>query len=128
MFSKFRKDDITKNGTDVISSNLLNGNVEDLEDFGRKKGSSTSSPRPVARHYEGNGERDQVKGTCNPNDCPYQDMPTEDIDKNVDYQGWLEIKKRKWREVLDQRKRRRYAQNPDTVPSHICLYVMNFSK
>ncbi|QHN82509.1 hypothetical protein S83_070461 [Arachis hypogaea] len=32
-------------------------------------------------------------------------ISSENVDINVDYQGWLEIKKRKWKSILEKRKK-----------------------
>lgn len=36
------------------------------------------------------------------------DAADETVDKSSDYQGWLDAKKRKWKYVREQKKRRRY--------------------
>ncbi|PIA25174.1 hypothetical protein AQUCO_12300008v1 [Aquilegia coerulea] len=36
----------------------------------------------------------------------HKDVTKEDIDRNVDYHGWLELKKRKWKTTLEVRKKR----------------------
>lgn len=43
----------------------------------------------------------------------------ETVDKGTDYQGWLDAKKRKWKYVREQKKRRRYA----TIKIHTSLYI-----
>lgn len=113
-----------KNDGTAAGTSLNERNVEDMEDFLSKKGDSTDKPRPVVRHYEGNGKHHSDKGihhingqetngkeTEHPDSSSMQQqaIPMEDIDRNVDYQGWLEMKKRKWREALDRRKRQRYT-------------------
>lgn len=37
------------------------------------------------------------------------DAADEQVDRSADYQGWLDAKKRKWKYVREQKKRRRYA-------------------
>ncbi|KAK7262191.1 hypothetical protein RJT34_29753 [Clitoria ternatea] len=99
--------------------------VSDLEDFGNKGGSSTSTrgPRPIIRHYEANKEHHSVKlngledSEQEHNDRSSKDqllsalqqneISCENIDRNVDYQGWLQMKKRKWKDILERRKKRR---------------------
>lgn len=94
----------------------------ELEDFGNKGRSSTCRPRPIIRHYEANKERhsrkingqDDLEQQHNDNGSkdqllsPLQQNETcENVDRNVDYQGWLQIKKRRWKDVLERRKKRR---------------------
>jgi len=45
------------------------------------------------------------------------DAADETVDKSTDYQGWLDAKKRKWKYVREQKKRRRYA----TIKIHTSL-------
>lgn len=115
-----------KKNDDTTTGTFLNErNVEDMEDFLNIKGDSTDKPRPVVHHYEGNGKHHLDRGICqinsqqketNGKEIEHPDslsmqkeaMPMVDIDRNLDYQGWLEMKKRKWREALDRRKRQRY--------------------
>lgn len=121
------KDDAPNEGSGDISTNHIvnEKNVEDLEDFGNKKESSMDRPRPLVRHYEGNSERHPVKSMCQADDHQEETrvinnglqelsslqqhaVSAENIDRNIDYQGWLELKKRKWKDALDKRKRQRY--------------------
>ena len=97
--------------------------VIDLEDFGNKTRSSPYGPRPIIRHYEVNSEQHSVKlngpenseQQHNDNSCKDQalshfqqnEISCENVDRNVDYQGWLEIKKRKWKDIFERRKGRR---------------------
>lgn len=95
----------------------------DLEDFGNKATSTAFGPRPIIRHYEANNERNSVKlndqedSEQQQNDSSSKDQPLsqlqqneitcEDVDRTVDYQGWLQIKKRKWKDIMERRKKRR---------------------
>lgn len=89
--------------------------VKDLEDFGNKSRKSVTGPRPIVRCYEVNNRQNSVK-TNDQVGCLQQQtdhrlpgLSSENIDKNVDYRGWLELKKRKWKDTLERRKRQRYA-------------------
>lgn len=81
--------------------------VNELEDFGNKDRSSTCRPRPIIRHYEANNERHS--GKLNDQDVEQQhNKPLQQkVDKNVDYEGWLQIKKQTWKDILERRKKRR---------------------
>lgn len=100
-------------------------NVEDLEDFQNTGRTSIVGPRPIVRCYEVNKGKNSIKtifqlnplqqqtdqsGTVDQLISPLQQkgISVEDIDRNVDYPGWLEMKKRKWKDSREKRKRRRY--------------------
>ncbi|KAK4760568.1 hypothetical protein SAY87_005461 [Trapa incisa] len=109
---------------DTTNTLLNERNVEDMEDFLNKKGDSTDKPRPVVHHYERNakhhsdwgifqidGQQKEANGKKiehpDLSSMPKQAVPVVDIDRKVDYLGWLEMEKRKWREARDRRKRQR---------------------
>ncbi|KAL5717104.1 DNA-directed DNA polymerase [Ranunculus cassubicifolius] len=95
----------------------------DLEDF-RVEGSPASiGPRPIVRNYQVNRNTESVTVSC-PTATPsrkdvtnrqHQLLSTvhetaaseENIDRTVDYQGWLKSKKRKWKSTREVRKKRR---------------------
>jgi len=97
--------------------------LNELEDFGNKSRSSTHGPRPIIRHYEANNEqnsrklRDQQdmeqehsKDNSSKKNVlsPLQQSETcENVDRTVDYQGWLQVKKRIWKNILERRKKQR---------------------
>ncbi|KAG2397467.1 DNA polymerase epsilon catalytic subunit [Vigna angularis] len=103
----------------VMDDEILN----ELEDFGNKGRSSTYGPRPIIRHYEANNEQNSRKlsdqqdleqehskdnsSKKNLLSPPQQDETYENIDRNVDYQGWLQVKKRMWKNILERRKKQR---------------------
>ncbi|KAI4322394.1 hypothetical protein L6164_022096 [Bauhinia variegata] len=109
-----------RHGDSNNTSHVMDG---DLEDFGNKSKSSITGPRPIIRHYEANSELHSVK--CNgqvdseqhhyDNSSKRQpvaqsqeiEISSEDVDRTVDYQGWLKMKKRKWKFILEKRKKQR---------------------
>lgn len=59
-----------------------------------------------------NGKREQNSITglnVPPSSQTQNNAADEAVDKSTDYQGWLDAKKRKWKYVREQKKRRRYA-------------------
>ncbi|WCJ41776.1 DNA polymerase epsilon catalytic subunit A [Euphorbia peplus] len=117
IFKKSSKEDALRNIDANTSNHTLDGeNVEDLEDF-QNKSSSVYRPRPIVRCYEINNQKHSTKAKSKM-DSLQQEIDNgqslqenisiaENIDKNVDYQGWLEQKKRKWKDALDRRKRQK---------------------
>ncbi|KAK9126454.1 hypothetical protein Scep_015300 [Stephania cephalantha] len=118
---KFRQ----KKLSDIFGS-LKKGDVEDFEDFRNKDTGSNIYPRPVVRSYEADKEQQALSKSLStmvnvqqrvdmssnlhlqhisPSD--QSTTSSEDIDKNVDYLGWLEVKKRKWKFAREERKKRR---------------------
>ncbi|XP_050369951.1 DNA polymerase epsilon catalytic subunit A-like [Argentina anserina] len=117
MFRSVNKDQLVESNDAIGSNHVVDEDmVEDLEDF-KSKSSSVSRPRPIVHCYEGNskkksakasGERDQQLQQTNHIENQEQNTVTlEEIDKYVDYQGWLAMKKRKWKDTLDKRKKQR---------------------
>ena len=84
-----------------VDNGMGNHKVPDLEDFGKSGGSGVGS-RPVVHCYEANGQHSLQTTTSLAN------VPILDIDKSEDYVGWLEQKKRKWKENREKRKRQRF--------------------
>ncbi|KAL9143406.1 hypothetical protein ABFS82_14G234200 [Erythranthe guttata] len=96
--------------------------VTDMEDFRNMGTTPIVRTKPIVRLYEINNEQHQVGtsnlvGSAEQNDedgsghknlaYPLQKVFEESIDKSVDYQGWLEVRKRKWKEAREKRKRQR---------------------
>ncbi|KAH9660041.1 DNA polymerase epsilon catalytic subunit A [Citrus sinensis] len=121
IFSSLKKDDFL-NKTCNAETNLMDENVEDLEDFPKKRRNSVNGPRPIVRCFEVNNEQKTVKTTDQVDSLRQQLEPsevsdqqpssqnaidTENIDRIVDYKGWLELKKRKWKDNLDRRKKQK---------------------
>ncbi|KAK2968075.1 hypothetical protein RJ640_000490, partial [Escallonia rubra] len=125
MFSSLNKDDALKRKTVANSNDHLVDKevVEDFEDFGNKGKSSSAGPRPLVRCYEANNERhlDDTRSevTLKQKSDHVQSLPkestplqqnaifSENIDRDLDYQGWLALRKRKWKESREKRKRQR---------------------
>ncbi|ESW04397.1 hypothetical protein PHAVU_011G091900 [Phaseolus vulgaris] len=107
----------------VMDDEILN----ELEDFGNKSRSSTPGPRPIIRHYEANNEQNSRKlsdqqdmeqehskdNSSKKNVLsPLQQSETcENVDRTVDYQGWLQVKKRIWKNILERRKKQRLEKS-----------------
>lgn len=115
--------------------------VEDLEDIRTTGKTPRGGPRPIVRCYEANNGQRSSK-TSHQIDClqprsgsgggvcklweslPENDTSKENIDRNVDYEGWLELKKRKWKETREKRKRQRSGTNlVNGVPEMPCKRV-----
>ncbi|XP_077235840.1 DNA polymerase epsilon catalytic subunit A-like [Tasmannia lanceolata] len=130
MFSSLNKADNTKANFSVVPTNHVIDEIDvgDLEDIGNKASASITGPRPIVRSYEVNRGKPYAKQISPLVDMPclkqseqtdtanghkllkllhQNDNSTEKVDRNVDYQGWLEVKKRKWKDAREKRKRRR---------------------
>ncbi|XP_022957705.1 DNA polymerase epsilon catalytic subunit A-like [Cucurbita moschata] len=118
MFASSNRGKHSKKNSDVsCSKHVVNeDNSDDLEDF-QKKTNSTNGPKPVARCYDVRGMKhsstsyseinSKVQDNFNEGCEPSSPLHVENIDKNVDYNGWLEMKKRKWKDTLDKRKKQK---------------------
>lgn len=120
IFGSFYRDGKGKLNMDPIDKE----SVEDLEDFRNNRKNSVVGPRPIVRCYI-NNEQPSVNPICEVHCSKKQNDGADTVDKehpslqknalilkaidrNADYQGWLEMKKRKWRESRERRKRLRY--------------------
>ncbi|KAK8513325.1 hypothetical protein V6N12_052522 [Hibiscus sabdariffa] len=119
--SSVRDDIVKKTGGAVHTTDM----VGDLEDFQNKRGNSDKGPIPIVRCYEVNKDQGPIKAAVQANTKHQTNhrgseqqsssilqpnvQSTENIDKNVNYQGWLELKKRKWKDNLEKRKRQRLS-------------------
>lgn len=127
IFSSRNKDDGEKQraGADSENQGIGRQNIEDMEDFRTTEKGSGIGPRPIVRCYEVNNGKHSVKRSSQVNSSNQHtdhsqsahellktqqenEMCMKDIDRNSDYQGWLDLKKRKWKEAREKRKRRRY--------------------
>ncbi|KAG0453679.1 hypothetical protein HPP92_024983 [Vanilla planifolia] len=95
---------------------MNDSNINDLEDIVNNSNVSRQGPRPVVHNFVSQ-EIVSVEDSSQANGIHMSNGPflehvsnsQESIDKNVDYQGWLDHKKRKWKATLEQRKKRRYG-------------------
>nr|ASF90262.1 hypothetical protein SPAR03885 [Bartheletia paradoxa] len=82
-------------------------NAEDIEDFGKTEGQTALAQRRVAVVTSKRKEDSKGKGKAQPE--PEEQIPLPDM--NVDYPGWLEAMKPRWK------KRREEAQRVGHVPA-----------
>ncbi|KAG8371187.1 hypothetical protein BUALT_Bualt13G0060900 [Buddleja alternifolia] len=124
MFSRQPRDDAVRMGGDPHASDHTTDrhNIADMEDFRNTGKSLPIRPQVIVHSFGINKEQNQVK-TSHLVECaeqngrdesghkhsthPLQKVFEESIDRSVDYQGWLELKKRKWKETREKRKRQR---------------------
>ncbi|KAK6936184.1 DNA polymerase epsilon, catalytic subunit A, C-terminal [Dillenia turbinata] len=112
IFNTVNKDGGAKMDLSVMNDNSdLDGAViGDLEDFRSATGNLVNRPRPIVRCYEANSEKhmDNQNNKEQETSSPQHDIhSSQTIDRNVDYQGWLELKKRKWKATIETRKKQR---------------------
>ncbi|KAH7542023.1 hypothetical protein FEM48_Zijuj02G0029500 [Ziziphus jujuba var. spinosa] len=117
MISSLKRNDLLKRNSDTVGGNNVMDEeiVRDFEDFQNSK-NSANGPRPILRCFEVNKKKNSVR-TIERVVSPLEQtddgekvnnaVSSDSVDRNVDYQGWLEIKKRKWKNNLDKRKRQR---------------------
>lgn len=103
-------------------------NVGDVEDFAKLQSASGNKPQPIVRSFKINKENCLSKPSCSgpeirtdyqrgnvadsrhpqPLTALHQNGNLSDVtDRNIDYDGWLQSKKRKWKEAREERKKRR---------------------
>ncbi|XP_072950830.1 DNA polymerase epsilon catalytic subunit A-like [Typha angustifolia] len=104
--------------------------LTDLEDLVTSKAASSIVQKPLIHNYEINKENHptnpsfteagmlRTKQQKNIVACALNkplmslnqnDASGENVDRNIDYQGWLDVKKRKWKDTREERKKRRLA-------------------
>lgn len=91
--------------------------VRDLEDIVNSGNSFRSGPQHVVLDTEVNKKSHSLKQSFHTNGLNMSQGPLielnhegasgESFDRNVDYQGWLVFKKRKWKATIEKRKKRR---------------------
>lgn len=137
MFSSLKRNDLLKRNSDMVGTNNVmdEGIVGDFEDFQNSK-NSLNGPRPIVRCYEVNKKQNPVR-TIEKVVSPQEKtdigvkvnqvdaVSSDSVDRNVDYQEWLEIKKRKWKNNLDERKRQRYFLTYHRALSCTFAYAKN---
>ncbi|XP_047972925.1 DNA polymerase epsilon catalytic subunit A-like isoform X2 [Salvia hispanica] len=133
IFNRKEKDDAVRlSGYPHANGDTIDvQNITDMEDF-RSGKTPPGRPQPIVHSYMIHNKQHQVEtnslgGSTQQNDKqtgqnqsthPLQKAPEETIDRVVDYQGWLESKKRKWRGIREKRKRQRLnLVNDVEVPS-----------
>ncbi|KAH7671411.1 DNA polymerase epsilon subunit 1 protein [Dioscorea alata] len=118
LFAPIRKDEAV----------LEESHVQDLEDAINEGHTSRIRKQPIAHSYELDKENLMGKPSCVVDGVLPEDQQhnaamkrlhkplisvsqngtsSEFIDRKVDYQGWLEAKKRKWKTIREERKRRK---------------------
>ncbi|PSR89873.1 DNA polymerase epsilon catalytic subunit A like [Actinidia chinensis var. chinensis] len=130
VFGSLKRDGVAKMSTDATTTDQITDekNVGDLEDFKNGGRTSVTRPRPIVHCYEVNNTLHPAKASCLVN-CPQKQndgssrvrqplsplqqntINIEEIDQKVDYQGWLEIRKRKWKDTRERRKRQRLGNS-----------------
>ncbi|XP_073146772.1 DNA polymerase epsilon catalytic subunit A-like [Henckelia pumila] len=119
IFSSRRRDEAARMDSDPFADK---SNVTDMEDFRNAEKAPLVGPQPIVCTYGTNHKPHQVK-TGQPVESSrlhdriesghkhlqqlFQNDLEENIDSNEDYLGWLELRKRKWRETREKRKRQR---------------------
>ncbi|RZB74984.1 DNA polymerase epsilon catalytic subunit A-like [Glycine soja] len=100
--------------------------VNELEDFGNKDRSSTCRPRPIIRHYEANNEQHSRKVYDQEDVEQQHNKPLQqNVYRSVDYQGWLQIKKQTWKDILERRKKQRLENSKKSDRVSSVLEQMN---
>lgn len=123
IFNRKQRDDaVTLSDNPQANGHSTDGqNITDMEDFRYSGKNPPVRPQPIVRSYEINKEQHQVETSnivesAELNDIeigqkqpthPLQKVSEETIDRSLDYQGWLESRKRKWRGTREKRKRQR---------------------
>ncbi|KAL6549285.1 hypothetical protein OROGR_008429 [Orobanche gracilis] len=125
MFRRQHKDDVRLSGAPHVSGHTIDEhNVTDMEDSRNIVTTRSVRPQAIVRSYGINNVQHPVKTDTRvesaeqvdgdgsrhkPSSYPLQDIFEGSIDRSVDYQGWLELRKRKWKENREKRKRQRYS-------------------
>ncbi|XP_073270441.1 DNA polymerase epsilon catalytic subunit A-like [Primulina huaijiensis] len=120
IFSSQKRDEAVRTNNDPFADK--SNDVKDMEDFRKAEKTPLVGPQPIVCTYGVNHTPHQVK-TGQPVESSrlhdriesvhmhlkqlFQNDLEENIDSNEDYLGWLELRKRKWREIREKRKRQR---------------------
>lgn len=103
------------------------GTEADLEDMVGTKLTGRKKPRPVIRVYDKDNQISSAQTTNKSviedgvEEPPARQVREATPDKNVDYEAWLEHKKRKWKETRDKRKRSGFVTS-------LTLYILYCSE
>ncbi|GAB2274640.1 DNA polymerase epsilon catalytic subunit A [Dionaea muscipula] len=115
MFGPSKKDyalmnDATANGNYDQADGQMGG---DMEEIGNK-GKTTLGARPIIHNYEVVKTHNSVQAVhstdkIDQNECraSQSSFPVPEVDRKVDYNGWLQLKKRKWKDTREKRKGQR---------------------
>ncbi|KAL8475241.1 hypothetical protein ACS0TY_031590 [Phlomoides rotata] len=132
IFSRKQRDDDVGVGDNLKANDqaTVGNNVTDMEDF-RNTGKTPVRFKPIVRSFGINKEQHHAETSTSVESAEQNDsngsglkQPThplhkvyeESIDKAVDYQGWLELRKRKWKETRENRKRQRLDNSRTSNP------------
>nr|KAJ0201048.1 hypothetical protein LSAT_V11C600314360 [Lactuca sativa] len=80
--------------------------VVDVEDFGSNRKSSNYTPRSIVCSYETNGKTSSSKEKVDHGQSMNPDLE-DNINRHLDYPGWLDQRKRKWKQVREKRKKQK---------------------
>ncbi|GMH11122.1 hypothetical protein Nepgr_012963 [Nepenthes gracilis] len=108
----------------AIDNNLYDDKVEDLEDLGNK-GRTAVGAMPGAHICEVTNRQDSVQTaqSLDQNNQGKHGQPPDaisirEVDRSVDYHGWLALKKRKWKDIRHKRKRQRLSNAKTSNQDH----------
>ncbi|CAN1252331.1 DNA polymerase epsilon catalytic subunit A [Linum perenne] len=126
VFKKVNKSELFDKNNDDRINDIETGDKEavDMEDFQTRR-SSLNGPRPIVRCYKTQNGRDVDITNDNSTPATQSDSPPDNVDRNVDYQGWLELKKRKWKEQIDKRKKQRLGNTRSSHQSNSASQPLN---
>ncbi|XP_075520013.1 DNA polymerase epsilon catalytic subunit A-like isoform X2 [Primulina tabacum] len=120
IFSSQKRDEALRTNNDPFADK--SDNVKDMEDFRKAEKTSLVGPQPIVCTYGVNDKPYQVNTSRSHLKQLFQNDLEENIDSNEDYLGWLELRKRKWRETREKRKRQRLnlvnGTDMPSIPNH----------
>ncbi|GAB4856745.1 hypothetical protein Ancab_014659 [Ancistrocladus abbreviatus] len=128
IFGSSKREESIRSNTDANATNNVvdQEKDKDMEDLGNK-GRPVVGARPIIHNYEVTNGQDSVQKAHShdqfnqdENRNPQNAISVQEVDKKVDYYGWLEIKKRKWKDAREKRKRQRLSnEKTSKKPSDI---------
>jgi DNA polymerase epsilon subunit 1 len=111
MFSPLEKDRVMQNlnGTGDIEDLLTSdkGLTKTTASHGFNSGKENHLNRSPSAEGGSDHRKNQQKSVTRSNEPLRDDSADERVDRSTDYQGWLDARKRKWKYVHEQKKRRR---------------------
>lgn len=110
---KFRQKKLVDIFSPAIKEKNIEKDIEDLMSIGK---TGKVQPKPIVLSHKASKGNSQPENTsCMPHgpreilvSLNKNDKFVENINRDVNYQGWLDMKKRKWKYTREQRKRPRY--------------------